>query len=325
MDKPLISVIVPIYNVEPYLNRCLESIVNQNYQNLEIILVDDGSPDNCPQICDEWAKKDSRIVVLHVKNGGAGYARNKGIDKATGEWCVLVDGDDYLHENMILHLYNNLEDNMDLSECCIVKTTTDVASFSEKNEDATFVVCDAEQALLFLIKNEMFCQTPPNKIYRTRIIKKIPFPEGNLIDDEFWTYKVIGECKSLNHSSLKLYAYRQQEKSVMHKKYSIKRLQAVDAKYERLQYVSDRFPSLICNAKIDLLGTCVYQAQMIEKNCDGDEKEIGYQKLKTIISKLHFNQVEKGQLSFSQKLWFLLAKLSLKKTCKIKNALNIGF
>lgn len=324
MDKPLISVIVPIYNVEPYLNRCLESIVNQNYQNLEIILVDDGSPDNCPQICDEWAKKDSRIVVLHVKNGGAGYARNKGIDKATGEWCVLVDGDDYLHENMILHLYNNLEDNMDLSECCIVKTTTDVASFSEKNEDATFVVCDAEQALLFLIKNEMFCQTPPNKIYRTRIIKKIPFPEGNLIDDEFWTYKVIGECKSLNHSSLKLYAYRQQAGSAMHKKYSILRLQALDAQYERLKYLQERYPSLLQKAKIRFWLACIYHGQMVQKYCPDNEKKIAMKKVVTYYKSVYLNKNETKGIKTTHKIWFGLANLSLSFTCKLKNTLRIG-
>ena len=99
MDEPLISVIVPIYNVEKYLNRCIESIVNQTYKTLEIILVDDGSPDNCPQICDEWKEKDNRIKVIHKKNGGLSDARNAGLDIAQGEYIAFVDGDDFLEEN----------------------------------------------------------------------------------------------------------------------------------------------------------------------------------------------------------------------------------
>ena len=96
----LISVIVPIYNVEKYLDKCIESIVNQTYKNLEIILVDDESPDNCPEICDKWAERDSRIKVIHKENGGAGSARNAGIEASSGEWIGFVDGDDWIEPNM---------------------------------------------------------------------------------------------------------------------------------------------------------------------------------------------------------------------------------
>lgn len=101
MDKVKVTVVVPIYNVQSYLNRCIESIVNQTYKNLEILLIDDGSPDNCPQLCDEWAKKDSRIKVIHKKNEGLGMARNTGIDNATGEYICFIDSDDYIDLNMI--------------------------------------------------------------------------------------------------------------------------------------------------------------------------------------------------------------------------------
>lgn len=96
MNNPLITIVVPIYNAEKYLNRCIESIVNQTYENTEIILVDDGSPDNCPQMCDEWAEKDSRIKVIHKENAGAGMARNTGLDNANGEYIFFIDSDDYV-------------------------------------------------------------------------------------------------------------------------------------------------------------------------------------------------------------------------------------
>ena len=100
MKGPLISVIVPVYKVEQYLDRCLQSIVNQTYKNLEIILVDDGSPDNCPQICDEWAKRDKRIKVIHTQNRGVSTARNIGIDVANGQYIGFVDSDDWIEEDM---------------------------------------------------------------------------------------------------------------------------------------------------------------------------------------------------------------------------------
>ena len=101
MEQPLVSVVVPIYNVEAYLDRCIESIVNQTYKNLEIILVDDGSPDRCPQMCDAWALRDERIQVIHKSNEGLGMARNSGIDVATGKYIFFLDSDDYLAEETV--------------------------------------------------------------------------------------------------------------------------------------------------------------------------------------------------------------------------------
>ena len=106
MRKGVVSVVLPIYNVEKYLNRCIKSVINQSYKNLEIILVDDGSPDNCPTLCDEWAKKDNRIKVIHKKNAGLGYARNTGIENATGEYICFFDSDDYIALDTIEKAYS---------------------------------------------------------------------------------------------------------------------------------------------------------------------------------------------------------------------------
>lgn len=319
--QPLISVIVPIYKVEEYLNQCIDSIASQNYHNLEIILVDDGSPDNCPKICDEWADNDSRIKVLHIQNGGAGRARNIGLSNAQGEWVAFVDGDDYIHSDMIRHLYE-LIDGADLSECCIVNTFSDIASFSEEDEDV--VMCNAEEALDYLIDDSIFRQTPPNKLYKKEIIKNIPFPEGNLIDDEFWTYKVLGECKLLRHSSLKMYAYRQQPGSVMHKKYSILRLQALDAQYERLHYLQERYPSLLQKAKTRFLLACIYHGQMVQKYCPDCEKKLAMNKIENYYRMIYLSRNELKSLKQTQRIWISLANYSLLFTCKLKNTLQIG-
>ena len=115
--EPLITVVVPIYNVEDYLNKCIESIVNQTYKNLEIILVDDGSPDNSPKMCDDWAKKDKRIKVIHKENGGVSSARNIGIDKSKGEWITFVDADDWIEKTYIEDMYN-ISIEFEISRTC---------------------------------------------------------------------------------------------------------------------------------------------------------------------------------------------------------------
>ena len=120
--NPLISIIVPVYNVEEYLDRCVESIVNQIYTNIEIILVDDGSPDNCPKMCDEWAEKDNRIKVIHKENGGVSSARNIGIDNADGDYISFVDSDDYVENNFISSLLSGCQNNeaqLSVCGCCI--------------------------------------------------------------------------------------------------------------------------------------------------------------------------------------------------------------
>lgn len=322
--RPLISVIVPIYRVEAYLDRCVGSIVDQTYRNLEIILVDDGSPDGCPRMCDEWAGRDDRIRVLHVENGGAGKARNVGIQQARGEWTVLVDGDDYLHVGMIEYLYRLAGDGADLAECDIVYTFSDEADFSNVTDPDDVIACNAEEALAYLIGDRIFRQTPPNKLYKTEIIKNIPFPEGKLIDDEFWTYRVIGQCRLLKHSSLRLYAYRQQSGSVMHKPYSLKRLQALDAKYQRLEYLETAFPALLPKARVSFLETCVYHGQMAQKYLGKDEKQEAKVRIRDYFDRVRLTKEEKRTLKGTHRVWLSLARVSLFGACRLKNALKIG-
>ena len=109
--EDLISVVVPIYNVENYIKKCVDSILSQTYKNLEIILVDDGSPDNCPQICDEYAQKDNRIKVIHKENGGLSDARNAGIDISKGKFITFIDSDDYIEKDYVEVLYNSIKEN----------------------------------------------------------------------------------------------------------------------------------------------------------------------------------------------------------------------
>ena len=140
MEEPLISVIIPVYKVEQYLDRCLNSVVNQTYKNLEIILVDDGSPDNCPKMCDEWAEKDNRVKVFHKENGGLSDARNYGTERCNGLFLTYVDSDDYIDTDYVSYLYDLLHRNRVKCKCPAHLATVDAAFQLGQSTQATHEV-----------------------------------------------------------------------------------------------------------------------------------------------------------------------------------------
>ena len=165
MNDNLISIIVPIYNVEKYLNQCIQSIVKQTYKNLEIILIDDGSTDKSPELCDEWATNDKRIKVIHQKNQGAAMAKNQGLESATGELIAFVDSDDCIKIDMYERLYKLLKEKQcDIVECgyqCFENNITD-----EKITKNRLEICNNEKAIEYLIDNSLMKQVVWNKLYR---------------------------------------------------------------------------------------------------------------------------------------------------------------
>ena len=318
-DLPLISVVVPVYRVEKYLDHCIQSIVEQTYPNLEILLVDDGSPDDSGAICDRWAQKDARIRVFHKENAGAGAARNTALDAAKGDLIAFVDSDDYLHPNLYAHLYGLMKGGVDIAECEIGMTETDELPMDDGSH-AEILVCETEEALRLHIQDEVFRQTPPNKLYHRDCVGDIRFPEGNLIDDEFFTYKVLGNAKKLAHSSACMYAYRQQSGSAMHKPYSLRRLQGLDAKLQRLAYFEQRFPGLVREAKADLLMTCLGAMQGCLRSLNGEEMDAARKKINGILAQITPLEIPDGT-SARRKLLLKAAWSHLEGTAKILNFL----
>ena len=268
-ELPLISVILPVYRVEKYLDRCLQSITGQTYRNLEIILVDDGSPDRSGAICDAWAEKDSRIRVIHQKNSGGGPARNAGLDLATGELLAFVDSDDYIACDMFAHLYSLLETGADVAECDYLETAGDDAVFPEDPFEVTAFT--PEEAMCHHIRDTIFRQVIWNKLYRRKLSEGVRFPAGTKIDDEYFTYRLLGNAKKLVHSTKVCYAYRQQEGSIMHQRFSLKRVEALQAKQQRLEWLQKNMPSMEQEACADLIMTCIYVMQGSLKNLRGEE------------------------------------------------------
>ena len=204
---PLISVIIPVYKVEKYLVRCVRSVINQTYDNLEIILVDDGSPDGCGRICDEFSAKDDRIKVVHKANGGLSDARNVGIDAATGDLIGFVDSDDYIKPEMFEVLYKRLyENSADISVCGIVKRFEDG---SEKPENAfTESVClDGDVALEILLEDDKIPSYFCNKLFKSELFKELRFPVGVIYEDLAFSFYVFYRAKKVVCVNYNLYYY----------------------------------------------------------------------------------------------------------------------
>lgn len=211
--ESLISVIVPVYNVEKYLDRCIESIVSQTYKNLEIILVDDGSPDNCPKMCDEWAKKDDRIIVIHKDNGGVSSARNAALDIATGDYIGFIDSDDYVSKRYFEILINNLK-KYDADICCCNFYVTDSYSVIDKSK-YKFKICKKNQILINYFKDDFVGPSVHCKIYSSKIIENLRFDTNISIGEDYvFNYYVFNCSNCVLQIDENLYYYNLNENSV---------------------------------------------------------------------------------------------------------------
>ena len=236
-----VSVIVPIYNVEQYLPTCIESIIGQSYGNIEIILVDDGSPDNCPQMCDEYAKKDARIKVIHKENGGLSDARNSGLDIATGEFVFFVDSDDYINKYCLELLVKELvRTNADILEC-------HSNNFLDGKNPSWDNKCRIRRRKIF-IPDEWLTETRLgkfiscavwNKLYKSELYRDVRFPIGRIFEDEATTYKVVNKASKICRINSKLYFYRERQGSTITGKMTLKKLQhRILAFQEKADYFS---------------------------------------------------------------------------------------
>ena len=230
MYNPLITVIVPVYKVEPYLQKCVDSIINQTYTNLEMILIDDGSPDRCPTICDEYAQKDNRIKVIHQDNSGLAQVRNVGIDNAQGEYITFIDSDDFVVPNYVELLYKGLDKfnaEMSIASLCIYR---DVAKFEKSTEPDDFFEISKEKCIeqYTSIKTNPFISAW-NKLYKRELFSSIRYPNGKLYEDAFTTYKLIDKAKKIVFTPSKLYFYRINPQSILGQSFNEKHYEMVEA------------------------------------------------------------------------------------------------
>lgn len=250
MEKK-ISVIVPVYNVEQYLERCVNSIINQTYENLEIILVDDGSTDRSGEMCDSFAEKDERIKVVHKENGGASAARNRGLDICLGEYVTFVDSDDWLD----IHMYKDLMELMvnmdaDIVECNWEVIYDEMKDIKQPVTEVTVLrQVEAEKALFDGSGRATIL--PWNKIYKKNLFKNNRFPEGMMCEDQWLLPKIYMMCKKTVYTNQKYYYYYQSPNSVMRASFGKKNLAAlVSFEETRNLYINNDLEELVelCDA-----------------------------------------------------------------------------
>ena len=236
-----ISVIVPVYRVEQYLERCVDSILGQTYTDLEVILVDDGSDDSCPEICERYAQKDNRVRVIHRENGGLSAARNTGLAAATGDIISLVDSDDYIDSNMYSSLMEALiKNDADIAMC-------DYAYVSDKEEPLEKEAADkvevdiidgvkAQYLMYDSYRGRVTYTVAWNKLYKKELFEGVTYPEGRIHEDEARTHELLYKAKKIAYVKVPYYFYFQRDDSIVGSEISEKNLQIVDAYTDRLTF-----------------------------------------------------------------------------------------
>lgn len=319
-----ISVIIPIYNVEDYLPQCLDSVLEQTHQNLEIILVNDGSTDSCGEICDGYANKDSRIKVIHKENGGLSDARNAGIKIANGEFIAFIDSDDWISPNFCeILLKTALQNKAEIVECGFAKFENDNEINLEKSsEKSEKFVYNTEEAVELLMK-ETLKQMACNKLFKRDIIKNIFFEKNRKHEDEFWTYQIFGNANQIVKINKVLYFYRQHSQSIMGINYSISRLDGLLALEKRIHFMAEKFPDSKDLALKIFCFASMYHYQKIAKNpeIDFDEKH-RKEILKNVKNYLPANSYKNW--SIKEIFWINFFKFVPQYCAKLRNELKIG-
>lgn len=240
-DYKLISIITPVYNSEKYLKRCVDSILNQTYSNFELILVDDGSADKSPQICDEYARKDSRIVVIHQKNQGQAVARNKALDICKGDYISFIDSDDYVNPQMLEILLNIIKaSDSDVAVCGYIQGEEDSHNWKTKSsslETRTYKGKDFVRKCI--LENNHRCWLLWDKLYKREVFAKIRLPEGRIYEDSATMYRLLYNTDKVINCNSVLYYYFENCDSTVNKQFSLKRLDILIFIQEMIEFFTE--------------------------------------------------------------------------------------
>lgn len=242
---PLISVIIPVYNVECYLHRCLNSVLNQTYSHLEILLVDDGSTDSSGKICDEFSALDQRVKIIHKENGGLSDARNRGIDEAKGEYITFIDSDDYIDEDMIEYLYGLLTKmNTKISVCTNRLCNEDTGKIRLDGDDGKeerLTSCESCRRLLY---SQAFGMSACAKLYHHSLFTSIRYPKGKLYEDTATTYKFLIKAGSVAYGRTCKYNYCLRSGSITRRRFDKRQLDLITMADAAVSDIVKRFPEL---------------------------------------------------------------------------------
>lgn len=304
---PTISVIVPVYKVEPYIHRCIDSILNQTYPDFELILVDDGSPDNCGAICDEYAEKDSRIQVIHQENGGLSAARNAGLDwifaNSESQWVAFIDSDDWVHKDYLkIQMENAMAYQADIAACGLI-------CVDMQEPDPEF----RETKTFFLEPEAAYCNyygffmSACRALYRKQLFSDVRFPAGKIHEDCYVTQIPLFLAKKVAICQAQLYYYFANTESITRKPWSPARLQEVEAHEVRLAWLEDHhLEKAVHREREECVNVMNIHADWLANICLEDRKFLVY--LRPLRKKLkgHLNNARKaGQFPYDRELRWL--------------------
>ncbi|MFS0861501.1 glycosyltransferase family 2 protein [Fredinandcohnia sp. 179-A 10B2 NHS] len=271
---PKVSVVVPVYKVEKYIHRCVDSILNQTYKNLEIILVDDGSPDSCAEIVDSYAESDSRIIALHKENGGLSDARNFGMNYATGEYTFFIDSDDWVETNIIETLVSNsVRYKADVVQSAFYYAYEDYLLYDNRyySKDDTPTILDNHTLMTELVINEKVKNFAWGKLYKTELIKDLPFKKGVLFEDVFWSHLVMHRVKMYLMIHQPMYYYLQRSDSIV-ATYSPRNLDILKGLKVRHTFIEKHYKELLKESYKNILRTSLIHYNLLSINWKKDSR-----------------------------------------------------
>lgn len=302
-----ISIIVPVYNVEQYLNRCIKSILNQTFKDFELILVNDGSTDASGDICNYYATQDERVKVIHQNNGGLSSARNAGLNMAVGEYIGFVDSDDYINRRMYEILYNNIINfTAELAICDFIpvqendcnKLPTSICNkVSEYNNISSLEQLYEDNGARFIVSW--------NKLYKKDLFDNLRFIEGKIHEDEFIIHKLLYRCNKIVFTKAALYYYVQRETSIMNTRKGVKRLDAIYALEDRMNFLSNIPEKHLFQQTIDKY----IRVLLIEYNLSSENQVY---KLLSKSVRNHLRWILQNRKSNKEKIAFIVFALSPK-------------
>ncbi|MBD5261372.1 MAG: glycosyltransferase [Bacteroides sp.] len=323
----MVSIIIPVYNVSQYLDKCLISITTQTITDLEIILINDGSTDNSGEICEEWRKRDSRIKVYHKKNGGLSDARNFGIDKATGKYLTFIDSDDYVQQTFIEYLLHLIEKyNSDLSVCQYFKfydkdENTEFSTKKIRTPSSETIISGNDNCMYYFFKTNEIDTVAWRKLYKASLFSSdIRYPEGKYHEDVWTTYKYIAKCKSIAIGNQPLYAYRIRTGSIVNSAFSEKHLDGIEGAIERNEYIKHNYPSLTILSSASVIYSANQCILRLGRTSCSNSEYLDYLK---DIYKIYTPFYLKGKSGIKPKIFSLIARYFPKELIKIIKLLKI--
>ena len=319
----LFSVITVTLNAGAELKKTVHSVLTQDFKDLEIIIKDGGSTDGSIL---ELPVSD-KIKLVRKKDRSIYDGMNEAVKEAQGEYIAFIDSDDWAAPSFLSDMMEALQDTeADICECEVLRTSGEEGERPNPGiADVPVCVFNTEEALKELISDRILHQHVWNKLYRREVLQGILFEKGRTNEDEFWTYQVFGRAKKVVKIDKALYYYFQRPGSIMGETFSLKRLDALDAKEARQGYIQEYFPALTGQAALSLYGSCIYAGQMSLKHLDKKDFQIAREKVNSIREEIPDISSEMRKLSLKQQLWLRLSKISFWGTVRLKNLLRRGF